>query len=253
MTRRNPAAFLAVCAMHLGLAWTLLVPGSGHPTADPAQPARKALAVVPVSFIATARPAPAVPMTPRTAAARDRQANKAATPLRPAAAMDAPAPAAEAPWVTGSEVQRPDTLDRDPIKAAVAMPVAKEDSGAPAANADAVPASAAAPVPAQARADPASVHPAPRLVAQADRQRCPAAPHPAALRERGIEGAVVLRVKVDAQGRPADVQVQSGSGWRLFDEAALQQARACRFIPATQGGQAIDSWVEFPVRFALVG
>jgi protein TonB len=91
------------------------------------------------------------------------------------------------------------------------------------------------------------------VTARADRQQCPPAPHPAALRERGIEGAVLLRVKVDMQGRPADVQLLSGSGWRLFDEAALQQVRACRFIPATQDGQAIDSWVEFPVRFALAG
>ncbi len=63
----------------------------------------------------------------------------------------------------------------------------------------------------------------------------------------------MLRVKVDMQGRPADVQLLAGSGWRLFDEAALQQVRACRFIPARQGDQAIDSWVEFPVRFALAG
>ena len=93
----------------------------------------------------------------------------------------------------------------------------------------------------------------PVVVAHADRWQCPPAPHPAALRERGIEGAVMLRVKVDMQGRPADVQLLAGSGWRLFDEAALQQVRACRFIPAKQGGQAIDSWVEFPVRFALAG
>lgn len=93
----------------------------------------------------------------------------------------------------------------------------------------------------------------PVVTAQADRRQYPPAPHPAALRERGIEGAVVLRVKVDIQGRPADVQLLAGSGWRLFDEAALQQVRACRFIPATQGGQAVDSWVEFPVRFALAG
>lgn len=70
---------------------------------------------------------------------------------------------------------------------------------------------------------------------------------------RGIEGAVTLRVKVDMQGRPADVQIAAASGWRLFDEAALQQARNCRFMPARRGGQPIDSWVEFPVRFVLSG
>jgi protein TonB len=102
-------------------------------------------------------------------------------------------------------------------------------------------------------AAPARAEAPPLVIARADRQQCPPAPHPAALRERGIEGAVLLRVKVDMQGRPADVQLLAGSGWRLFDEAALQQVRACRFIPAKQGGQAIDSWVEFPVRFALAG
>ena len=81
----------------------------------------------------------------------------------------------------------------------------------------------------------------------------PARTAPVALRERGIEGAVVLRVKVDAHGRPADVRVLAGRGWRLFDEAAMQQVRACRLIPATRGGQAIDRWVESPVRFALAG
>ena len=91
------------------------------------------------------------------------------------------------------------------------------------------------------------------VTARADHRQCTPAAHPAVLRERGIEGAVTLRVKVDTQGRPADVQVLTGSGWRLFDEAALQQARGCQFFPATKDGSAIDSWVEFPVRFALTG
>jgi len=87
--------------------------------------------------------------------------------------------------------------------------------------------------------------------AQADHRHCPPAPYPPALRERGIEGAVTLRVRVDTQGQPADVQVLSGSGFRLFDEAALRQVRSCRFQPATRGEAALESWVEFPVRFAL--
>jgi periplasmic protein TonB len=117
----------------------------------------------------------------------------------------------------------------------------------------AAPSAQAEPPPPAANIPPAHTQAPSVAVAHADRRLCPPAPHPAALRERGIEGAVVLRVKVDVQGRPADVQVLAGSGWRLFDEAALQQVRACRFHPATQGGQAVDSWVEFPVRFALAG
>ncbi|MFG5410488.1 energy transducer TonB [Piscinibacter sakaiensis] len=112
----------------------------------------------------------------------------------------------------------------------------------------------AAPVPAAspARIDPPAPSPAepPRRLA-ADHGACTHAPYPAALRERGIEGRVQLRVQVGADGRAREVQLQGSSGWRLFDEAALAQARGCRFRPALDGGTAVTSWVEFPIRFAL--
>lgn len=62
-----------------------------------------------------------------------------------------------------------------------------------------------------------------------------------------------MTVRLDVQARAADAQLLTGRAWRLFDDAAQQQVRACRFMPATQGGRAIGSWVEFPVRFALTG
>ena len=100
---------------------------------------------------------------------------------------------------------------------------------------------------------PALAGPAAPLLraASADHRHCPPAPYPPALRERGIEGAVVLRVRVDTRGQAADVHVLAGSGFRLFDEAALHQVRRCRFQPAMRGEAALESWVEFPVRFAL--
>ncbi len=75
--------------------------------------------------------------------------------------------------------------------------------------------------------------------------------YPAMLRERGVEGRVLLRVQVDEQGRAAEVVVQGGSGWRLLDEAARQVALACPFLPARRGDQRVSSWVEYPVQFAL--
>ncbi len=89
------------------------------------------------------------------------------------------------------------------------------------------------------------------LLQPAEHAHCPVAPHPPALRERGIEGRVVLRVHVDALGRAGQAQVVDGSGWRLFDAAALASALDCRFVPARRDGQPVDSWVEFTVRFAL--
>jgi protein TonB len=187
----------------------------------------------------------------------------------PAAPKAAPLAAAKSRQEDGAVIRRPAAAER-PTLAPPVSPAAVPDTSGPAGSLQTVPAAeqptAAEAVPAVAqaqaataadptpiRAKPTPAPSAPRILADAVRQSCPPASHPAALRARGIEGSVLLRVKVDAQGRPADVQLQSSSGWRLFDEAALQQARACRFIPATQDGQAIDSWVEFPVRFALVG
>lgn len=85
----------------------------------------------------------------------------------------------------------------------------------------------------------------------ARRATCEPAPHPLALRERGIEGVVRLRVWVDELGRAGQVLLAASSGWRLFDDAAVAQARRCPFQPALRGAQPVGSWVEFPVRFAL--
>ncbi len=88
-----------------------------------------------------------------------------------------------------------------------------------------------------------------------DHQRCSdrqtARHYPAMLRERGIQGLVRLRVKVDADGRAAEVVVSGGSGWRLLDEAARRVAESCPYVPARRGEQRLVSWVEYPVRFAL--
>lgn len=86
-----------------------------------------------------------------------------------------------------------------------------------------------------------------------DHAACAQAPHPPLLRERGIEGQVQLRVQVGADGHARQVQLLQSSGWRLFDEAALAQARGCRFRPAREGDSPVDAWVEFPVRFTLRG
>lgn len=75
--------------------------------------------------------------------------------------------------------------------------------------------------------------------------------YPSLLRERGVEGQVLLRVQVDEQGRATEVVVQGGSGWRLLDEAARRIALACPYVPARRGDERLVAWVEYPVRFAL--
>ena len=75
--------------------------------------------------------------------------------------------------------------------------------------------------------------------------------YPMLLREHGIGGVVWLRVWVDSEGRPAEIKLAKGSGYRLLDDAALRAVRLWRFIPAQNGTQRLASWVEFPIRFTL--
>ena len=81
------------------------------------------------------------------------------------------------------------------------------------------------------------------------------APPPAypaqALRMRQ-QGQVMLRVLVDEAGRPAEVAIESSSGFRLLDEAAVKAVKKrWHFLPATRDGAAIQAWALVPVSFVL--
>ncbi|WP_067277213.1 energy transducer TonB [Mitsuaria sp. 7] len=128
--------------------------------------------------------------------------------------------------------------------AATARPVAVAAVTAVAAAAPPPPAT----IPTPASADSPAQLPADHRACSAQQT---ARHYPAMLRDRGIQGQVVLRVKVDADGHAAEVVVSGGSGWRLLDEAARRVAESCPFIPARRGDQRLVSWVEYPVRFAL--
>jgi TonB family protein len=77
--------------------------------------------------------------------------------------------------------------------------------------------------------------------------------YPLILRQRGIEGTVWLRVRVDRSGLPEQIVLFKTSGYRLFDESALRAVARWRFKPARSQGTSMASWVEFPVRFTLQG
>ena len=136
-----------------------------------------------------------------------------------------------------------------PLVAPPAFAVQAAEAQAPEQAAPPVPVqlAAAAPPTPSAHAEPA---PQPALQA-ARRAGCAPAPHPPALRDRGVEGVVRLRVWVDELGRAGQVLLAASSGWRLFDDAAVAQARRCPFHPALRGSEPVGSWVEFSVRFAL--
>jgi protein TonB len=75
--------------------------------------------------------------------------------------------------------------------------------------------------------------------------------YPEVARRQGLEGTVVLLVKVLVDGRAGEVQLKRTSGNSLLDEAAVGAARRWMFLPARQGPKAVEAWVEVPVKFEL--
>ena len=94
---------------------------------------------------------------------------------------------------------------------------------------------------------------APHGEARPDYAYNPPPDYPLVMREQGIGGVVWLRVWVDGEGRPGEIRLVRGSGYRLLDDAAMRAVRHWRFVPARSGDQTTASWVEFPIRFALSG
>lgn len=111
---------------------------------------------------------------------------------------------------------------------------------------------------------PVSPAPAPRESAARERAR-PAAPvnrvaralsqpapeYPAAAQRSGVEGTVIVRVDLDANGSPVDVELAQSSRSRDLDRAALRAVRGWTFEPAISNGKAVASSVQVPVDFRL--
>ena len=75
--------------------------------------------------------------------------------------------------------------------------------------------------------------------------------YPPALLEQGIEGRVLLRLFVDAQGTliPDSTRVAESSGYPALDSAALAGSRELRFSPALRNGRAVAAPFLQPVHF----
>lgn len=79
----------------------------------------------------------------------------------------------------------------------------------------------------------------------------PAPVYPAAARRRNIEGKVLVRAEVQADGRCSRVELKTPSDSELLNQAALDAVKKWRFVPATLGGQTVTAWVEVPITFKL--
>lgn len=82
--------------------------------------------------------------------------------------------------------------------------------------------------------------------------QAPAPSYPRDALRDAIEGTVLLKVLVDVDGRPLDVQIERSSGNRSLDRAARDQVlQRWRFRPAMQNGRAVQAIGLVPVDFRL--
>jgi protein TonB len=75
--------------------------------------------------------------------------------------------------------------------------------------------------------------------------------YPLAALEKGIEGTALLSVYVGLNGQPDKIETKNSSGMADLDESARAALSQWKFTPATQGGSALASWLEIPVKFEI--
>jgi len=75
--------------------------------------------------------------------------------------------------------------------------------------------------------------------------------YPAAALEQGLTGTVVFSIYIGNDGQPQKIETKTSSGIKELDEAAQTALNQWRFSPATQGGPAVASWFEVPVKFEV--
>lgn len=75
--------------------------------------------------------------------------------------------------------------------------------------------------------------------------------YPPLSRRLGEQGRVLVRVFVEPDGAPAQVELRSSSGHRRLDAAAVAAVRRWRFVPAWRGDEPVGAWVLVPIAFKL--
>lgn len=142
-----------------------------------------------------------------------------------------------------------------PITPATSTPVPRV-APLPPPTADASDALAVPPLPAAETQAPslAPVAPAPAMPSgvQLQYRTAPPPTYPVAAIRANEQGTVVLRVRVEPDGKASSVAIERSSGSRSLDTAARQQIlRHWRFVPAQVKGQTITAEGLVPVTFSL--
>ena len=90
-----------------------------------------------------------------------------------------------------------------------------------------------------------------RTAVLADANGCAKPDYPAKAMRNGESGTVKLALLVGTDGRVAGSRVQSSSGSRELDKAAVSALSMCQFKPATNGGVAEQAWAQIAYVWTL--
>ncbi len=74
--------------------------------------------------------------------------------------------------------------------------------------------------------------------------------YPEKARKEGIEGKVIVKVKVNEKGKVAETKVLFTDS-ELLNKSALDAIKKAKFSPATKNGKPVEAWVTVPVQFKL--
>lgn len=75
--------------------------------------------------------------------------------------------------------------------------------------------------------------------------------YPSISRRMGEQGKVLLRVMVDENGLPQQIEIKQSSGFDRLDKAALASVKQWRFVPGKRNGVPEAMWNIVPVNFVL--
>ncbi len=75
--------------------------------------------------------------------------------------------------------------------------------------------------------------------------------YPAISKRLGEQGKVLLRVLIDADGKPQKVEINQSSGFDRLDRQAQEAVMRWRFVPGKRNGVPQSMWNLVPIHFVL--
>ena len=87
-------------------------------------------------------------------------------------------------------------------------------------------------------------------VAYVDKKIC-TPKYPRVSRKRGERGRVLVRVFINRDGSSEKVEIEQSSGFDRLDQAAMDSAKKCRFIPAKRNGKPVKTLATIPYTFTF--